>query len=329
MSKQISTINGYSTYVVNGGDIDNDGYSVGITVRPVDNRDWQWSISTNFSRTINRINTNPSGEQYKLNDFLNGTAIVKGKSVGTFYSYKFLGLSPVDGGPMFDDWFDHYEDLNGLSEYDTYTKVLVASGSREPFMAGSLSTILRYKNIRLSANFVYSLGAKTRLFGMYGSGTSSDGVYAHCGEIKPENNMSRDYLDRWMKPGDEKHTNIPAIIGNGHPSYFRYNQLWSYNKDDEGYQPIAENYWDMYDYSDIRVVSADYLKLQNVSLYWLLPQEWLKGWGVKRLELNVSASSLFTICDSKLKGQTPTQGGFSTIQLSDRPGFSCGLNITF
>lgn len=50
----------------------------------------------------------------------------------------------------------------------------------------------------------------------------------------------------------------------------------------------------MYDYSDIRVVSADYLKLQNVSLYWLLPQEWLKGWGVKRLELNVSASSLFT-----------------------------------
>ena len=34
------------------------------------------------------------------------------------------------------------------------------------------------------------------------------------------------------------------------------------------------------------------------------------------------------IC-SKLKGQTPTQGGFSTIQLSERPTFSFGLYVSF
>lgn len=60
MSKTISTVNGYETYIINGGDIDNDGYSVDVTVRPIDRRDWQWSISTNFSRAINRIKSLPA-----------------------------------------------------------------------------------------------------------------------------------------------------------------------------------------------------------------------------------------------------------------------------
>ena len=327
MSKTISTVNGYESYIVNGGDIDNDGYSIGITVRPIDRRDWQWSISTNFSRAINRIKSLPAGESYELEDFLNGNAIIKGQSVGTFYSYKFLGLSPVDGGPMFDDWFDHTEDLKVLSKNDTYTSVLTATGSREPIMSGNLSTMLRWKNLRLNANFTYSLGANTRLFGMYGAGVGSDGVFAKSGEIKSENNLSRDYLDRWLKPGDEKHTNIPAIIAENHPSYFKYLNHWSDNMDEVN--TIAESYWDMYDYSDLRVVSADYLKLSTLSLSYDFPKELLRPWGCKRLELTATGTNLFTICDSKLKGQTPTQGGFTNIQLSDRPGFSFGLNVTF
>ena len=50
---------------------------------------------------------------------------------------------------------------------------------------------------------------------------------------------------------------------------------------------------------------------------------------LQRLELTFSAYNLFTIADKKLKGQTPSQGGFSTIQLSDRPSFSFGLNVIF
>lgn len=334
MSKNISTINGYSSYVVNGGDIDNDGYSVAITVRPIDTRDWQWSVTTNFSRTINRLRNNPAGEEYNLSNFLNGTAVVKDQAIGTFYSYRFLGLSPIDGHPMFDDWFDHYQDLIGLSKYDTYIRVLSATGNREPYMSGSLGTSLRWKNLRLSANFVYSLGAKTRLFGMYGSGAEGadgGGVYVDAGEIRPENNLSRDYLDRWRKPGDEKFTNIPAVIGQRDPNYITYKDHWSLGTQmaSDGVQPIADSYWDMYDYSDLRVVSADYLKLQSVSISYDLPKKWINPVGIKRLEVTASGSSLFTICDKKLKGQTPTQGGFTTIQLSDRPGFSFGLNVTF
>lgn len=333
MSKTISTVNGYESYIVNGGNISNDGWSISVTGRPIQTRDWQWSISGQFSRTINSIESLPAGESYELSDFLNGNAIVKGQSIGTFYSYKFLGLSPVDGGPMFDDWEDHYQDLVGLSKYDTYTSVLAATGSREPYMSGSFSTRLRWKRLYLNASFAYSLGAKTRLFGMYGSTTDGEGggrIY-NAADILPENNVSRDYLDRWMKPGDEAHTNIPAIIGMGSSSYSKYQDHWSNAliMSSLGIQTLADNSWDMYDYSDYRVVSADYLKLQTISLSYEIPEQWLARFGLSRLELHASGNNLHTWCDSKLKGQTPTQGGFTTIQLSDRPSFSFGLNVTF
>lgn len=328
MSKTISTVNGYGSYTVNRGNISNDGYSVDLTVSPIMNRDWRWSVTTSFSRTFNEITSSPDGESYELSDFLNGTAVVKGESIGTFYSYRYLGLSPVDGGPMFDDWEDHYEDLIGLSKYDTYTRVLKATGSREPTMQGGLSTTLRWKNLRFSAMFSYSLGASTRLFGMYGS--ASGNAY-DAAEIRPENNMSRDYLDRWQHPGDELHTDIPAIIGEADGNYFKYSGHWSgrLEYDGQAVQPIADSYWDMYDYSDLRVVSANYLKCGNISLSYVFPDEWMQPYGISRLELTASGSNLFTIADKDLKGQTPTQGGFTTIQLSDRPSFSLGLSVTF
>ena len=328
MSKTISTVNGYGSYTVNRGNISNDGYSVDLTVSPIMNRDWRWSVTTSFSRTFNEITSSPDGESYELSDFLNGTAVVKGESIGTFYSYRYLGLSPVDGGPMFDDWEDHYEDLIGLSKYDTYTRVLKAIGSREPTMQGGLSTTLRWKNLRFSAMFSYSLGASTRLFGMYGS--ASGNAY-DAAEIRPENNMSRDYLDRWQHPGDERRTDIPAIIGEADGNYFKYSGHWSgrLEYDGQAVQPIADSYWDMYDYSDLRVVSANYLKCGNISLSYVFPDEWMQPYGISRLELTASGSNLFTIADKDLKGQTPTQGGFTTIQLSDRPSFSLGLSVTF
>lgn len=229
---------------------------------------------------------------------------------------------------MFDDWEDHYEDLVGLSQYDTYTRVLKATGSREPSMQGGLSTSLRWKNLRFSAFFSYSLGAKTRLFGMYGS--EAGNAYS-AAEIRPENNMSRDYMDRWMNPGDELTTNIPALIGLNHPSYYKYSGHWSSSLDYYGYavQVLAENYWDMYDYSDLRVVSANYLKCNSISLSYVFPDQWMKPYGISRLELTATGNNLFTIADSELKGQTPTQGGFTTIELSDRPSFSLGLSVTF
>ena len=326
MSKTISSVNGISSYVINGGDVTNKGYSFDFTYNAIRNKNFRWTLSTSISKVINSIDSRPDAQTYDLDNFLDGTALVKGKSVNTFYSYRFLGLSPEDGGPLFDDYFDNQAALRGLSKYDVYTTVLEASGKRDADIQGSLTNTFRYKNWRASLSLGYSLGAKTRLFAMFGS-AASGGAYG--AEIYSEKNYSRDYMKRWQNPGDEKKTNIPAIISYSSDAYWKYNSHWSTNYDYSDIPTIANNYWDMYDYSNIRVVSADYLKLQSMSVTYEMPMKTLSAIGLQRIAVTASAYNLFTICDSKLKGQTPTQGGFSTIQLSDRPSFSLGLNVIF
>ena len=325
MSKKVSTVNGVTSYIINGGDVTNKGYSFDITATPIQTKNFRWTLSTSISKIINTLDTRPDAQDYTLSNFLNGTAMVKGKSVNTFYSYRFLGLSPVNGGPLIDDWFDNIASVRGLEKADFYTTVLEASGKRDADIQGSLTNTFRYRNWRANLTLGYSLGAKTRLFAMYGNAAS--GGYGN--QIYANKNYSRDYMDRWRFPGDEMHTTLPAILTTSTDGYFEYSRLWTSFSSFNDVYPLGDNYWDMYDYSNLRVVSADYLKMQSMSITYEFSKQLLSRIGLSRLELTASAYNLFTICDPDLKGQTPTQGGFSTIQLSDRPSFSLGLNVRF
>lgn len=89
---------------------------------------------------------------------------------------------------------------------------------------------------------------------------------------------------------------------------------------------IADTKWEMYNYSNLRVVSADYLKCTNLGLTYSFDAE---RWGISLLEVSASVSNPFIVTNSKLKGQTPVQSGFTEVQLSERPTFTFGLNVTF
>lgn len=316
MVKNISRVNGMNAYTMNSGEIINKGYNVSLTVSPVRTDKVRWMLSTSISKSHNRIQSRPSTDEFNLENFLNGTVIAKGEAVNTFYSYKFLGLSPINGGPLFDDYGECPERLYGKSKHDVFTTVLAASGSREPKMSGGINNTVNFFNFRLNVNLAYSLGAKTRLFKMY------DGT-----RFTAEQNLKREYLDRWQRPGDEAFTDIPAAISDAIPNYTDYERHWS---DATDLVPtLASSSWDMYNYSDLRVVSANYLKCTNISLTYMFPEKLLSKCKLERLELSLATSNPFIVCSRKLKGQTPTQGGFTDIQLSERPTFSFGLNISF
>lgn len=319
MSKAISDVNGYSSYVVNSGTLTNKGYNFNVTAIPVRNHDFYWSLSASLSKVMNRMETAPGAETYELSDFLNGTAVVKGQPIGTFWSYKFVGLNPEDGGPLFDDGEDLKDELKSMGKYDTFTTVLTPSGRRDPDITGSINSTFSWKSWRLNVGLYYSLGAKTRLFRIF-----DDFVSGYTTEM----NVSRDLLAAWRKPGDETTTNIPSVMGQGSAGYNKYYRHWSSVYNYEGVK-IADNAWTMYDYSDARVVSANYLKVQNVSLTYEVPQKWLSAYKLQRLAVTLGATNLHTFCSSQLRGQTPTQSGFSEVQLSDTPTYTLGLTINF
>ena len=321
MDKAISDVNGYTSYIVNSGNIINSGYNLNLTATPIKMKNFYWIFSGNLSKVFNKVKTAPGAETYQLNDFLTGSAVVQGQPVGTFYSYKFLGLSPVNGGPIIEDWEDRYAEIKEGNEYDTYTKVLVPSGKREPDLTGSINNTFTYKQWRLSSTFLYNFGAKTRLFRIF------DG-YSNSGAFNSEENINKDFLNRWQKPGDENRTNIPAVLGPGSDSYYMYSSHWS-----SGYPwtgaVIAQDWWSMYDYSTARVVSANYVKLSSLSLTYEFEQKTLQRLGLGRLAITLSGYNLHTWCSSELRGQTPTQGGFTEVQLSDTPSYTLGVSINF
>ena len=209
---QVSSVNGVPghSYVMNGGNLENNGYSVGLSGVPVKTRDWQWNLYTYFSGNLNKVRSQ-TVEKYTIDSYLNGTALVDGEAVSSFYSYRFLGLNPANGVPVFNDYADRMHLLEDRELEDIVLMTMEKSGQRDPIFTGSLSTSLTYKSLSLSVNMSYSLGSKVRLFSLYEP--ILNGVSA-------EKNIRKEFVNRWMAPGDELNTNVPVILSPSDPDYF-------------------------------------------------------------------------------------------------------------
>lgn len=316
----VSTINGMSSYQMNNGDIENKGFSFTLAGYPIRRKDWTLYLSTMSSWAANTVRTNTS-ESYSLNDYLNGTAIISGQAIGTFYSYKFLGLDPQTGVPMFDDYQDRQHLLAGKSLEEVVKLVMTNSGNRDPYMTGSIYATLTWKQLSLRANFNYRIGSQVRLFKLYTpvlNGVSSD------------KNVRHEFLDRWQRPGDEDYTQIPVLLSKDDPLYSATSLHWSntLSASIDKIPAFAQNVWTMYDLSSQRVVSGSFLRLSNLSLSYNLTPKQLRRTPIKNIRLDVSMTNVFTLCSSLLQGQSPTQAGFTGVNLSNRPQYTIGASIT-
>ena len=318
---QVSSVNGVpgNSYMMNGGDVRNSGGSVYISGSPIQTKDWEWRLSANYSVNFNEV-TSGTVQRYSYTDYLSGNAVVDGEAVSTFYSYKFLGLDPVSGAPRFRDYEERQHLLAGKDIEDVVKMVMVKSGQRDPKFTGSFSTSLRYKTWSLSANFSYSLGAKNRLFKMYGPIMSG---------VSAENNIRKEFIDRWQTPGDEKITNVPVIMSESNEYYYRYSQHFSNNATSYNIVNFASSVWDMYDYADIRVVKANYLKCSSLAMYYNFDEKLLKKTPFSNAMIGLSALNLFSWTSKEMKGQDPSQAGFAEPNLSVRPSYSLTLSVTF
>ena len=315
---EISPLNGFYSYVMNNGNLTNKGYNLGISGTPIRTDNFTWQVNTYWSGNYNEVKAQTT-EDYSISDYLDGRALMNGKPVGTFYSYKFLGLNPSNGVPVFDDWEERRNQLVGKSLDEVVKLVLEDSGSREPKFFGSFSTSLTYKNVSLQASFVYSLGSKIRLFSLYNpiiEGISSDA------------NVRKEFTNRWEVPGDELRTNVPVILSPADPDYDNYREHYC-KEPGLNIANFASNVWDMYDKSNLRVVSGDYLKCNSITMRYSFSPNLLQKTPFSSAYITLNATNVFTISAKELKGQDPTQAGFAKPNLSIRPAYSLGLNVSF
>ena len=322
--------------MVNAGTLNNQGVELSFSFTPIDQaniggnkRGFVWRIDPQIGEVINKVvnrainnKTNVLRDELTYNDFLNGNLDVAGKPVGTFYSYKFKELNHETGAPVFygteEEKKEEYQaEYANLTREEVFLKVMEESGCREPYIQGGISNYFGYGNWGLSFNVTYSLGNKIRLSKIT-SGYATNVAY-------PQQNLRKEFVNRWRRPGDEAYTNIPGLSTEATTNY----SMWWNNYPATAYS-FAGTIYDMYDNSDLRVVSGNYLKLQTLSLRYNVDEKITKLLGVQAAYINLVGTNLFTLCSSKLKGQDPSQSGSApALNLSVRPSYSLNISLTF
>ncbi|MDR2914646.1 MAG: TonB-dependent receptor [Tannerella sp.] len=315
LSKQVSQTTGQQYVKINAGKINNTGWETGLVLEPVRNMDFNFTIGLIYSFNRNKlISANNNGTVTNA-EKLSGTAFVEGKPFGTFYSYRFAGLDPENGYPVFyDKEGKDYIEIDG-ERYPNYALYageveLVESGQFEPTSSGGIHSGFRYKNLRLDIGLTYILGGHNRLPGLYNNDYNN--------VFDPLVNLPAALNEHWKKPGDELRTNYPALYDSDF--YSSINKRSSLND----HSMIRGN--QMYDYSDIRVASTDNLRLRNITLSYYLPKTFTGKLGIDAASISLEATNLFIIASKKWQGQDP-ESGYSNTPVPKT--YTLGLTIHF
>ncbi len=338
LSKTVCDVNGVTTYVVNSGNVENKGIELSLNFNPINRavsangkRGFVWRFDPQIGQTLNKLlndrikrKDKTLQDELTLSQFLNGSVQLSGTPLNTFFSFKYAGLDN-QGKPTFKDLeADRAEELHekykNLSKKDVWLAVLDESGTRVPVLQGGFNNYFGYRSFSLTVNFSYSIGNKIRLLRI------ASGEYSAVSP-KPMQNLRREFVNRWRNPGDEKITDIPALdIEGGQDKGW-----WNANKYKVEWEPSGSaTIYSMYDDSDLRVASGNYLRLQSLSLRYLFPRALAKKLGFSSGYLSLSGSNLFTWCSKDLKGQSPEQSGTSSVvNISVRPKYSLNLNVVF
>ncbi len=316
----ISSVNGVPghVYIMNDGSITNLGYSVWISGTPIQTNDLRVNLSGYFSGNKNTINSDVESN-VTYGSYLSGMVPIDGKPLSTFYSYEYLGLNPTNGVPIMRDYQDEQHLLEGMSLEELIMFTMVESGQRDPKLTGGFNTNITYKRFSLGAGFAFSFGGKMRLFSLY------QPIFAG---VNADKNVRFEFNDRWQYPGDENTTDVPAILNPNSDVYLSTISHYSTSPGNSEIPVFASNTWDMYDYSDLRVVSSNYVKCQSLSIRYNFSKMQLKSLPFQSVNVSLNALNLFTISSRELDGQDPSQAGFSTPNLSLRPSYTLQFSIT-
>ena len=284
---------GMSSMPLNGGLITNEGFEFSANYTPIKGKNFAWTIGLNASKNRNRSETDDrtaKADELTHHDFLNGSSdrpLKKGYPLSAFWSYKFTGLAHLTGYPT----FEHatYEDVDGNGSVDP-TTFLVYSGQSEPDFTGGFNTRIRWKGFNLGIDFAAILGAKKRLPNPYSTFTNGQ---------MPDifSNLSKELNDRWKQPGDEAHTNIPAL----YTSIVDYYNLNLPNG-------LYDNIYSMWAQSDVRVADASFLRCTQISLSYSFPRKWCQKIKLSHITLNANVNNLFVIASKEWRGYDPELG---------------------
>lgn len=293
MSTPLAYTTGFSSMMLNVGQLTNNGVEVEVSYDAFRSRDAFVNVYANFAYNANKIDKLFNGQQSwdRPSYYL---SYVVGKSIN-YYMAEFAGVDKNDGLAM---WYTKGNHGNGKTVHEfnpetmtkTYSNDLLQDVGKSyyPNMNGGFGFTASWKGLSLNADFAFVLN-KYMLNIDYQFSTNN-------ANAKQGFNQSRDMFKMWKKPGDI--TDIPSLA--------------------------TENVF------DTRVLqNASFLRLKNLTLSYSLPQQWMQATRFfDSVRIYATARNLFTA--TKYKGGDPEKDG--NISLGFYPGtrqYMLGVEVSF
>ena len=293
MSTPLAYTTGFSSMMLNVGQLTNNGVEVEVSYDAFRSRDAFVNVYANFAYNANKIDKLFNGQQSwdRPSYYL---SYVVGKSIN-YYMAEFAGVDKNDGLAM---WYTKGNHGNGKTVHEfnpetmtkTYSNDLLQDVGKSyyPNMNGGFGFTASWKGLSLNADFAFVLN-KYMLNMDYQFSTNN-------ANAKQGFNQSRDMFKMWKKPGDI--TDIPSLATES--------------------------------VIDSRVLqNASFLRLKNLTLSYSLPQQWMQATRFfDSVRIYATARNLFTA--TKYKGGDPEKDG--NISLGFYPGtrqYMLGVEVSF
>ena len=286
---QIDPTLGFDEGSINAADMRNTGFEMQLNAEALRLKDFNWHVNFVFGYNKNKITKNNIADGNPGYNRTHGIIkFTEGYAREALWSYRWAGLDE-NGNPQ-------TYDAEGNKTRTPVAESIECNGTYRPKYSGSLSTDFKYKNLTLMFSFIYNFGHVFRI------------AYPTMNPLD-NNDLSAFVAKRWMQPGDEDKTDIPATL------------TWNYY---DGYRERLATH------SSNSVRKGDFIRLREITLNYELPQLLVKKSPFSRVSLTAQANTVWMWTKNK-EGFDPevVEPIHGTLGLSEAPSFTFGLRVEF
>ncbi|WP_074407345.1 MULTISPECIES: SusC/RagA family TonB-linked outer membrane protein [Aquimarina] len=273
----LDPLSGFNSEIINAGDIQNEGYELGISGKILDNlKGFSWDANLNYSTNENTIQElTDEVTKYRLGGFDNLSILAfKGGGYGEIWGTKYRRVEdPSDA-----NFGKIIVDGDGLP---LATEESFNLGNQQPDAMIGFSNTFTYKNISLG----FLIDA--RLGGEIFSGTNLALQESGNAAVTVVNGERQDIL-------------VDGVVDDGSGNFTTNTVAVS-----------PENYWTAITgrsgnlgISEANIYDATNIRLRNVNLRYSLPSKWLEKIEIQKMTLGISANNVWMI-KSHLNGVDP------------------------
>jgi len=199
LDRQLSRTSGFASITANLGKLQNQGVEVSLLADIVRSRNFNWSVTVNYTYNKNKIL-----DQAGQDENVNGLFINKvGERANSLYLVRYAGVDAANGDALY-----FKKDGGTTNIYDPSDAVIV--GTIDPPQFGGFGSDLNWKGLELSALFTYTKGAVAYNNDRFN--VEFPGYWY--------SRVATSLLKEWQKPGDI--TDVPSPFNDFHAETTRF-----------------------------------------------------------------------------------------------------------